>query len=130
MATLKMRFISPGDFSSGIIEFFEGGSQWSHIEFILEDGSYLGARDNGGIQIRPVDYVKSPAREKRYGIPVTDEMYNNIINFAKSKIDTSYNMEDIFGIALHRDWNDPKKYICSEFVAACCAQAGLPMLNV
>lgn len=128
MAYIKIRFITDENIISKMIE-IDTFSEWSHVEFILADGTYLGARASGGVEIRPANYCK-PILERRYSIPCTDEAYEKIISFATSKIGTSYNFLDIIGLFLHADLTSAGKEICSMFVIQAMIAGGIQMLNV
>ena len=55
MSTLTWRFIAEKDIASRAIAWFGGGS-WSHIDVRNPDGTYTGAREDGGY-ITPVECV-------------------------------------------------------------------------
>jgi hypothetical protein len=124
---LNLRFITESDIISDAIR-VETWSPFSHVEFILDDGTYLGARSSGGVAIRPSDYCK-PTREERYAIPCTQEQKDAIIAYAMSQIGKPYDYTDIVGILIHRDWRSEDSWICSELVAAACEKGGLPLLH-
>jgi len=132
MGVIKLRFVTETDVISGAVSWFQGGSLWSHVEFVLPDGTFLGARAVGGIKIRAVDYIK-PSKIKRqrvYAIPVDDATEEAILTFAHSQIGKSYDFSTILGIAAHTSWHNSDEWICSEFVTACCLKGGLSLLNV
>lgn len=124
----RIRFISNSDWVSSTIRRVTR-SLWSHTEIILDDGSYLGAHYDGGVQIRPSNYC-SPLREKRYSIRLPAEQVAQIISFAHSQVGKKYDISDIFGILFNRNWDNPSRWICSELVAASAYAGGLYLLNV
>lgn len=111
-----VRFIKTEGFVSDVISALTG-SLFDHVEFGTPEGTWIGARDQGGVQERAADYC-SPVREYVYEIPSTDEEQIDLLAWARAKIGTPYNFEDIAGLALQvRALNNPKEDICSEF---CC----------
>lgn len=132
MGILKLRFVTEIDIVSEAVTWFEGGSLWSHVEFVLPDGTFLGARASGGIQIRAANYIlpKQIKRQREYAIPVDDDVLETILNFAKSQIGKSYDFTDIIGIATHTSLHNSNDWICSEFVTASCLKGGLVLINV
>jgi hypothetical protein len=130
MPDFRLRFVTDDSFISRGIRFVEGGSSvFSHVEIILPDGSYLGAHNPEGVEIRPADYC-TPTRERRYAIPVEQADLDKMLAFAHAQVGKRYDLSDIRGIMFHRNWHDPTKWICSELVAAIAEAGGLWMLNV
>lgn len=99
-------------------------SQYSHVDFVLPDGRLLGARMNGGVQIRPKDYEKFTA-VKRYQVDAPE----SVLDFAYSQIGKPYDWRGILNFGLHRDWRESDCWFCSELVLWCFDQAGHPLLN-
>jgi uncharacterized protein YycO len=124
---INIRFITEADLISDAIR-VETWSPFSHVEFILDDGTYLGAHASGGVAIRPAYYCK-PTREERYAIPCTQEQKDAILAYAHSQIGKPYDFTDIVGILIHRDWHAEDSWICSELVAAAFEKGGLPLLH-
>lgn len=124
----KIRFITESGFVSGGIRFVTE-SRWSHVDIILPDGTYLGARSEGGVQIRPANYCV-PTRERRYAIPVEAEALEKMLTFAHAQIGKGYDFSDIAGILLREDWNSSDKWDCSMLATATAEAGGLYMLNV
>src|SRR5579862_8668343 len=121
MANFNIRFVTDDSPISRAIR-LATKSLFSHTEIILEDGSYLGAHLDGGVQIRPASYMK-PTLERRYAIPVTDEQLKSMLDFAQSQVGKPYDSTDIIGTLLDFGWSRPGSWICSELVAA-AAEAG------
>ena len=128
MALFRIRFITESDLLSDAIRLVTF-SEWSHVEIMTETGTYIGAHASGGVQERPANYTKV-SRERRYAIPVTDEQLAKIMTFARSKVGTPYNFEDIAGLFLHHDLTQKGREICSMFVTQAAMVGGVAMLNV
>ena len=124
MALLKWRIVSDCDPVSGIIRFVTRGIV-SHVEFLFDDElGTIGARADGGVKIRPVDYCHFPV-DFRFRVPCTDDQYNKAHNFLRAQLGKPYNFEDILGILVNRDWRESDSWICSELWAATMEEAGL-----
>ena|ERR1700744_1986814 len=128
MGQFRIRFITETDVISDAIRLVTF-SEWSHTEIMTDEGTYIGAHSDGGVQERPADYTKV-SRERRYSIPVSDWAQEEIMKFARSKIGTPYDFEDIAGLFLHHDLTEKKTEICSMFVLEAAMAGGLQMLNV
>lgn len=126
METIIIRFVTESDPVSASIRAFTW-SNFSHVEFILDDGTALGAHAKGGVAIRPIDYAKF-TNEERYKILVSPEQKRDILAYAHSQVGKPYDYTDIIGIVLHRDWRAEDHWICSELVAAAFEKGGLPLL--
>lgn len=116
MGAIVVRFIK----SAGLVSDLIAGatdSLFDHAEFGTPEGTWIGAHDDGGVQERAANYC-NPRREYVYSIPCTDEQEASLLAWARGKIGTPYNFEDIAGLLFH-SWklNNPKADICSQF---CC----------
>lgn len=129
MAEFKLRFINSPGFISEAIDLVTN-SLWDHTEIQTESGSYIGAHASGGVEERPADYC-TPTRERRYAIPCTDEQLATMMKYARSKIGTKYDFEDIAGLLFRdRKLHTEGRAICSAFVLMTAFSGSLFMLNV
>jgi hypothetical protein len=128
MKMFRLRFVTQEEVESDIIRDFTR-SLWSHTETVLEDGSYLGALMEGGVQIRPANYC-TPKREMRYAIPVEDDQYVKAMDFAHAQIGKGYNKMGILGLTLDTGWSNSDEWFCSQLETAISVAGGFPMLNV
>lgn len=129
MAFLKIRFVNSNGFVSRAITYLTE-SLFDHVEIETEDGSWLGAHAESGVQLRDSNYL-NPTREYRYSIPCTDLQFARSMEFANDNVGTHYNYEDIAGLVFKdRRLNDPHAVICSQFVTQVAAAGGIWMLNV
>lgn len=116
MSTIQVRFIATDGLISGIIRKVTG-SLFSHVEFGTPEGTWIGARFQGGVEERPANYCK-PTREYIYDIPATDAQAKMALAWMRSKIGTKYNTRDIAGLMLQaRSLRSPNRLICSQFYA-------------
>lgn len=60
-------------------------------------------------------------------IPAPDE--RAVIAFAESQNGTGYDFWGALGLGLHRDWQDPSSWWCSEFVAAALLAGGAKLFR-
>jgi uncharacterized protein YycO len=110
-------------------------SPFSHAEFKLPDGTYLGSLMKGGVQIRPADYAKYDV-EALFVADVTPEVETKIYEFIHKQIGKPYDKLGIINLALqHKDnntgsWKDDTAWFCSELIAAAFEYAGYPLLIV
>ena len=103
---------------------FSTRSWCSHVEFVLDDGSTLGAHAAGGVLHRP--YAHNPrGHVERYTAPMIDAAYE----VALTQVGKRYDFSAITGIALDRNWRDPSRWFCSELVAAAFESVDAPLLN-
>lgn len=127
MPHITIRFVTANDPVSIAIR-METWGKFSHVEFILDDGTTLGAHADGGVAIRPLNYAKF-TEQHWYSIPVTEEQKIAIMAFAHEQVGKPYDFTDIAGILFHRDWRSDDSWICSELVAA-AFEKGLPLLHI
>lgn len=123
---IKVRFVDGPGFVSDFIKFWTW-SEWSHVDVWTPDG-WLGARSNGGVQIRPWDYTKVDKEEIRV-ITLDDATEANIMNWLHAQIGKPYDYLAIAGMPFRQDWQNDSRWFCSELVAAAFAQAGVPLLD-
>jgi hypothetical protein len=130
---LRLRFVAEKDWVSSAIKWYEGvGVGPSHVDLVLPDDTYLGARSDGGVRIRPADYIPAAGIgwERRYAIPVEPEALAKMYVFARAQLGKPYDFSNILGFALHQNWDDAERWICSELALATAEAGGLWMLNV
>jgi hypothetical protein len=126
-ATIKLRFVTEDDLISALIR-EKTWCDYSHVEFVLDDGTTLGARSSGGVQIRPANYANF-SKIQQFAVDCTVEQKFQIESFAQSQLGKAYDTGAIAGLMAHRDWRDPDKWFCSELVAAAFEQA-VPLLRI
>lgn len=97
-------------------------SDFSHVDFVLPDGQLLGARGDGGVQIRRPEPFHRAAR-----FTVDAPCY--VLDHAKSQIGKPYDWGAIMGFVVKHDWQDKNAWFCSELVAWSFQAAGVPLLR-
>lgn len=126
--SITIRFVTEDDLVSALIR-DKTWCDYSHVEFVLDDGSTLGAHFDGGVAIRPADYSKF-TKLQLFVIPCTPEQKEAILYFANFQLGKPYDTEAIAGMVAHRDWSDEGKWFCSELVTAAFHYGGLPLIRV
>lgn len=119
-------------------------SNFSHVEFVLEDGNLLGASDQGplspciegsplGVAIRPPNYQLFGMR--RQMVLKTDKA-DAIIAFAKMQLGKPFDKSALYRFLLPttpgtRDWRDPTSWYCAEYVIRAIESSGyfVPILG-
>lgn len=122
-----LRFVEPGrwDLSSRLIAWFTQG-KYSHVEFITEDGYALGARLRGGVKRRPYEYIG----KRQYRLFGVYSPHDLVMSYANSQIGKSYDWLAILGFVFGRNWQNMKRWFCSELCVWCFISAGVEVLRV
>jgi hypothetical protein len=124
---LRWRFIAERDPSSRLIAWF-GGGDYSHVDTILPDGTYLGARHDklggmpAGVQIRPANYIV-PANFLILELAVTAQQECDYYGFLTEQIGKPYDTLAIFGFLTGRNWAQPGAWECAELSTAAATSA-------
>jgi hypothetical protein len=121
--TLTFQFSSPALSSEKLLDRMvtEGiekltRGEISHVDYVTPQGTLIGAHLNGGVQERAADYEKFGLRI-RVTVPVTAEQAAAALAYARSKIGTSYDAEDILGIAI----GDSRLHDAHDLICSCLA---------
>lgn len=96
-------------------------SSYNHVDFVLSDGSLLGAKASGGVRVR------EPLAGKK--VTYTVDAPESVLYAAQSQIGKSYDFMAIVGFLFRRRWHRPNRWFCSEFVAWAFEQGGYPLLR-
>lgn len=125
MGKVWLRFITDPGISSWAIRWFTW-SEWSHVDLVLRDGRFLGARIDGGVRIRPHDYITPSVFRYAY-VEVPDP--RRIYGWATSQIGKPYDWRAIAGFLPRANWHNPHAWFCSELVAGAFEQARQPIID-
>lgn len=107
---MKIRFSSQHKLGSWLIRKVTR-SEWSHVEFILEDGRTLGSRFFGGVQIR------KPLTKLRTVCDVEIPWEPGWIEELYEYIGDGYDYLGAIGWLYNRVWQKLGRWTCSELVA-------------
>jgi hypothetical protein len=128
---MRLRFITCHDPLSWLIRDRGGqmvkaiGFTPSHVEMVVSEG-YLGAHDDGGVQVRPVGYDAArllllhdgnPA-ELFVDVPLSAAGDRAAETWARNLIGTPYDWGAVLGFLVPFNMNEHKHLICSAFMAA------------
>lgn len=124
---IQCRLITENTIESAVIRFWTQ-SQWSHVDLIIPEYGYLGARPDG-VEIRPWDYCK-PTKSTIGTIDCSEDATTKIISAALTQLGKPYDWLDILGIVLRQDWEERNAWICSRLFFWVCLQGGIQLQNI
>src|ERR1700726_703863 len=102
-------------------------SDYSHVDFVLPDGTLLGAQGDG-VKIRPSDYGKF-IKTEFFDIDIDEVTSQRILDFANSQIGKPYDWKAIIGFAFRRDWMETDSWFCSELIEAAFEKNGALLIR-
>jgi hypothetical protein len=116
---MKLRFVTCSDELSALIRAREGAvASWlkfvpSHVEMVVKEG-FLGAHDEGGVQIRRVGYdAATLSGELFLDVPLTADGNAAAEKFARARLGAPYDWEAIIDFVAPVALHEAKHYICS-----------------
>jgi len=117
----QILFTRRSNFGSSVIR-AGAWSGYSHTQIV--DGNLLwGAAFPHGVGQEDMSYrLALASRAAIMTIPTPDDAA--VVAFAESQNGVPYDFLGAFGLGLHRDWQDPTRWWCSEYVAACVQASG------
>jgi uncharacterized protein YycO len=120
-----VRLVTEDSFASWFIR-RATNSRWSHIDIVTE-GGFLSARIDGGVKVRPWDYL-APTRTA-YGIfvPKSADAGREGDAWLFSVIGEKYDWTAILAMPFGADWAFKDHYFCSELVADYAEKCGTPL---
>jgi uncharacterized protein YycO len=98
-------------------------SEYSHVDIMLDDGLLIGAIAGEGVVIQPL-WHRLDIASKAVVMDLPVASMGDAIRFAKSQVGKPYDWLGVFGIGLHRDWQEVDKWSCAELVAMVASVAG------
>lgn len=97
-------------------------SEWSHVQ-VLDGRQLIGASFPKGVVEESLSYrLEISSRALLVTIPTQDDA--KVISYVKSQIGKPYDTFGAIGLGLHRDWQDPSSWWCSELVTASIKAGG------
>lgn len=129
---INLQFSATGGPISRLIR-WRTKSHYSHVDFVLPDGTLLGAqfkaKGGDGVKIRPANYAKF-IRIGFYHVDVPDAVGESVIAWAKSQIGKPYDLEGALGIFFgQRNWHEDDSWFCYELIAEAFDQAKFPLVT-
>ena len=119
---IEIRCIAEDNLVSNLIKYWTW-DKYSHVEFVLPEGM-LGSRLNGGIAIRPADYIVT-SLDTRLTLSLAPEDELKILTWAKAQVGEGYGWKDVFDEAFHEEILKPSAMDCSHFVSRALSMGGV-----
>jgi hypothetical protein len=120
---IVLQFAQGNDLFARDIEWYGGGPKYSHVDSVLPDGKLIGARMDGGVQIRPADYL-GDEKVLKVELPAGPSMTDAYYDFILDQVGKPYDRAGILGFLFGRNWRDENSWFCSELVATGLEQCG------
>jgi hypothetical protein len=124
---VKIFFADTDLLGSKLIRFLTW-SDFSHVGFIDEEThTAIDSRyGKGGV----TEYLAEELYAHYPRLIVLDvDVPRAALDFARLQFGKGYDLTALFGMELHRNWQEDDKWFCSELVAWCCAKAGKALIN-
>lgn len=106
-------------------------SAWSHcaVEFIDRGESFVveSTWPRGVIVTDSSVFRRRMSRVETVHVSVPDPAA--AMRFAKAQVGKPYDTWGVIGLGIHREWDDPESWWCSEHVAASLAAGGKPLFS-
>jgi len=102
-------------------------SDWSHVELVCGEVVYGSNADLGGVSTLLLE--DRIAQSKRHAFATTPADPDLVRAAITSQMGKPYDWTDIVGVLMHRDWQDDKKWTCSELIAWAHEQAGTHLIH-
>lgn len=101
-------------------------SQWSHVALV--DGDEAIEAIWPAVRVAPLAEVIA-AHSAHVIVDLPCRLPSDVIRAARSQVGKPYDLSALFGLLMHRDWQEPDSWFCSELVAWAFAQAGSPLFR-
>jgi hypothetical protein len=119
---IRLQFVNDNSLASWAIQAY--GHGWpSHVDVVLHDGTLLGAREDGGVQIRPAGYGDF-AQKQIIMLDAANPIDVDFHTFVRQQIGKPYDHLAIAGFVANQDWRTQGAWFCSELVAAALEVSG------
>jgi hypothetical protein len=103
-------------------------SQWSHVAFLTPDFTVIESVFSHGVQEVEIDDLMRRA-SKMTICSYLVRSRSAILDAARSQKGKPYDTTGILGLSLHRDWQDPGDWFCSELDLWACDMGGNPYIR-
>jgi uncharacterized protein YycO len=106
-------------------------SRWSHVALVCGDGTVIEAIGFKGV--RRISFEEALHGSFRFALvefkDVPDEKLQELIEKLNLHIGKKYDYLGALGIGLHRNWQSPNRWICSELIAWGLQEIGYPLFR-
>lgn len=101
-------------------------SAWSHVALI--DGDEAIEATWPAVRVSPLaEVIASHSAHAVVDLPCHSPA--EVIKAARFQVGKPYDLTALFGIVMHRDWQEEDSWFCSELVAWAFAQGGSPLFR-
>lgn len=97
---------------------------YSHVDIVLPNDTFLGARLKGGVQIRKRGYATFD-KIIQIQISVDKEKALQGYKWLYEQVGKAYDWKAIMGLGFHRNWRDDSAWFCSELAFAFVEECGI-----
>ncbi len=97
-------------------------SAWSHCALVTPTGVIESTWPAGVVLTVRERFEARASRLASSSVAVPDAAA--VLAFARSQIGRPYDLAGAIGLGLHREWDDPSRWWCSELIAAALAAGG------
>lgn len=101
-------------------------SDWSHVALI--DGDEMIEATWPVVRVAPLAKVIA-AHSAHIIVDLPCRSPAEVINAARSQMGKPYDLTALFGLLMHRDWQEEDSWFCSELVAWAFSRGGSPLLR-
>jgi hypothetical protein len=122
---ITLQFSTSKGWASALIR-WETWSKYSHVDLVMPDGRLLGARLDGGVQIREMNYADF-TKIKRMVASVTNSQGIMLYALAHKQLGLPYQKKSILGFAIRKDGASTGSWFCSELIAWLFDKIGHPL---
>lgn len=101
-------------------------SKWSHVALI--DGDEVIEATWPVVRVAPLaDVIAKHSAHVIVDLPCACPEF--VIEAARSQVGKPYDLTALFGLLMHRDWQEEDRWFCSELVAWAFSQGGSPLFR-
>lgn len=122
MDTLRVLFLRQRSVASVAIR-AATWSTWSHCGIVTPELTVIEAKGLHGVREVPLEEAIAGASRWQM-VGVACPLPELAIAWARSQIGRPYDWTGVIGLGLHREWDDPAAWWCSELVEAALAKGG------
>lgn len=101
-------------------------SQWSHVALV--DGDEVIEATWPTVRVAPLAEVIA-AHSAHVIVDLPCHSPDEVIKAARSQVGKPYDLTALFGLLMHRDWQEEDRWFCSELVAWAFSQGGSPLFR-
>ena len=101
-------------------------SKWSHVAIV--DGDEVIEATWPAVRVAPLAEAIA-VHSAHVVVDLPCHAPNAVIKAARSQVGKPYDLTALFGMLMHRDWQEEDRWFCSELVAWAFAKGGSPLFR-